>query len=296
MDEPLPYLKRIRTYYQALGYGEPYRWEQFDDIPFAPPAKPLNEATVGIITTAAPFDPEKGDQGPGAPYNAAAKFFEVYSAPTDIEPDLRISHIAIDRHHTTAEDQGSYFPLQALQKLASFGEIGGVAARFHGLPTNRSRHTTWQTDCPELVTRCLEDTIDIALLVPNCPICHQSVAMAAHALEKSGITTVVMGCARDIVEHVGVPRFLFNDFPLGNSAGLPGDPDSQLQIARLALALGVEAEVPRTTRQSPFVWTADPDWKKDYCNIEQLSEAEIARRRKAFDQAKRDTPPKPARR
>ena len=46
-------------------------------------------------------------------------------------------------------------------------------------------------------------------------------------LEANGITTIVVGCAKDIIEHVGVPRFLFSDLPLGNAAGRPLDRASQ---------------------------------------------------------------------
>jgi D-proline reductase (dithiol) PrdB len=45
-----------------------------------------------LITTAAPYQPGKGDQGPGAPYNAAAKFYNVYSEDSSSDHDLRISH------------------------------------------------------------------------------------------------------------------------------------------------------------------------------------------------------------
>jgi len=64
-------------------------------------------ASVTIITTAAPFQPGQGDQGPGAPYNAAAKFYRVYSGATEGKPDLRISHVAIDRKQTTAAGIGN---------------------------------------------------------------------------------------------------------------------------------------------------------------------------------------------
>src|SRR6185295_13671975 len=140
--------------------------------------------------------------------------------------DLRVSHVAIDRKHTTAEDSGTYFPLSALRRAAAQGRIGAIAPRFHGLPTNRSHRVTLETDCPEIVSRCRADGADAAILVPNCPVCHQSVSLAARALEASGIATVVMGCAKDIVEHAGVPRFLFSDFPLGNAAGRPWDAES----------------------------------------------------------------------
>jgi glycine/betaine/sarcosine/D-proline reductase family selenoprotein B len=285
-DEPIPYLQRIRTYYQALGYGAPYQWAHYAEVPFQPLKKPLAESRVTIVTTAAPFQPGQGDQGPGAPYNAAAKFYEVYSGDTARDHDLRISHVAIDRAHTTAEDPGTYFPLDALRATAADGRIGSIAPRFHGAPTNRSHRVTLETDCPEIVARCRADGVDAALLVANCPVCHQTTALAARALEANGIATVVMGCAKDIVEHVGVSRLLFSDFPLGNAAGRPNDPDSQAFTLELALRVLETAPGPRTTVQSPLRWAQSPDWKLDYQNIERLSAEEIARRRADFDKQK----------
>lgn len=285
-DEPIPYLQRLREYYMALGYGEPYAWAHYAEVPFQPLRKPLSQSRVALITTAAPYQAGKGEQGPGAPYNAAAKFYTVYSGEVDQEHDLRISHVAIDRKHTTAADMGSYFPLAALHRLAAAGRIDAVARRFHGAPTNRSQRVTLAVDVPELVRRCQADGADVVLLVPNCPVCHQTVSLAARALEASGMATVIMGCARDIVEHVGVPRLLFSDFPLGNAAGRPNDAASQTQTLEFALELLESASGPRTTRQSPLRWRADASWKLDYCNIARLSEEEIRLRRAEFDVGK----------
>jgi hypothetical protein len=241
---------------------------------------------VGLVTTAAPLQPGKGDQGPAAPYNAAAKFYRVYSGDAAKDHDLRISHVAYDRAHTTAEDPGTWFPLRPLRKAAAAGRIGAVTRHFHGLPTNRSQRTTLDQDCPELLARCREDGADAVVLVPNCPVCHQSVSLAARHLEANGIATVVMGCAKDIVEFVGVPRFLFSDFPLGNSAGRPHDSASQASTLELALRLLEAAPAARTTVQSPLRWSEDASWKLDYSNIERLSADEIARRRAEFDRQK----------
>lgn len=285
-DAPIPYLQRIRTYYQGLGYEPPYEWAHYAQVPFAPFTTPVARARIALITTAAPYQPGKGDQGPGAPYNSAAKFFTVYSGDSALDHDLRISHIAIDRNHTSAADSGTYFPLPAMHTAAAAGRIGSVAPRFHGLPTNRSHRTTLNVDCPEVVARCKKDQVEAALLVPNCPICHQSVSLAARALETSGIPTVVLGCAKDIVEYVGVPRLLFSDFPLGNAAGKPHDPASQAFTVELAMRLLESAPGPRTTVQSPLRWSDNPDWKLDYSNLERLSPDEIARRRAEFDRQK----------
>ena len=111
-------------------------------------------------------------------------------------------------------------------------------------------------------------------------------SLAARHLEANGIPTVIMGCAKDIVEHVGVPRFLFSDFPLGNPAGRPNDPESQEFTLELALRVLESAPAPRTTVQSPLRWGDNADWKLDYSNIDRLSPEEIARRRAEFDRQK----------
>ena len=117
-------------------------------------------------------------------------------------------------------------------------------------------------------------------------MCHQTVSLIARHLEAHGIPTVIMGCAKDIVEHCGVPRFLFSDFPLGNAAGRPFDVPSQRATLDLALRLLESAPAARTTVQSPLRWSADPAWKRDYCNIANLSPEDLARRRQAFDAQK----------
>jgi D-proline reductase (dithiol) PrdB len=118
-------------------------------------------------------------------------------------------------------------------------------------------------------------------------VCHQTVSLAARHLEENGIATIVMGCAKDIVEYCGVPRFLFSDFPLGNAAGRPNDPGSQQFTLDLALRVLASAPAARTTVQSPLRWTGDPSWKLDYSNIERLSPEELRRRREEFDRQKK---------
>ena len=164
-DAPVPYMKRIRDYYLALGYGKPYRWAHYAEVPFQPLARPLAECRVALITTAAPYQPGKGDQGPGAAYNGAAKFYRVYSGDTAIDHDLRISHIGYDRTHTTATDSNTWFPLPLLREVAKSGRIGELAPRFHGAPTNRSQRVTLDEDCPELLARVREDQADAVILV-----------------------------------------------------------------------------------------------------------------------------------
>jgi glycine/betaine/sarcosine/D-proline reductase family selenoprotein B len=285
-DAPIPYMQRTRDYYTAIGYTTPYRWAHYIDVPFQPLRKKLAQSRVALVTTAARFDPTKGDQGPGAPYNGSAKFYQVYDGDTGIDHDLRISHIGYDRLHTTATDSNTWFPLAQLRRLAAAGRIGEVAPRFFGAPTNRSHRVTIDTDAPDILARCEQDGVDAVVLVPNCPVCHQTTSLVARHLEANGIPTVVMGCAKDIVEHAGVPRFLFSDFPLGNSAGRPHDTASQAATLELALTVLETAPAPRTTVQSPQRWNADGAWKRDYLDLGRIGADELQRLRREFDRQK----------
>jgi D-proline reductase (dithiol) PrdB len=286
LDEPIRYMQRTREYYQAIGYDAPYRWAHHDDAPFQSLRRPLAQSRVTLVTTASRFDPAKGDQGPGAAYNSAAKFFQVYEADTSRDHELRISHIAYDRTHTSATDSNTWFPLTQLRRLAAEGRIGEIGPRFFGAPTNRSHRVTVETDAPEILARCKADGVDAVVLVPNCPVCHQSVSLIARHLEQNGVSTVVLGCAKDIVEYAGVPRFLFSDFPLGNSAGKPHDKASQARTLELALTLLDAAAGPRTTMQSPLRWSDDASWKLDYNNVARMSPEELERRRREFEAQK----------
>lgn len=163
-DVPVPYLQRIATYYQALGYGAPYEWAHYAEVPFHPLPKPLSRCRIVLITTAAPFREGAGDQGPGAPYNAQAKFYAVYSGDTGIDHDLRISHVAIDRQHTTAEDPATYFPLPQLRRIAASGRIGSLAPRFQCVFSQYSQRKTLGVDAPRILEWLREDRVDVAVL------------------------------------------------------------------------------------------------------------------------------------
>jgi hypothetical protein len=286
MDQPIRYIERTRNYYLGLGYDNPYVWAHYSKVPFTRLQKPLSQSVLGLITTAVQFDPSKGDQGPGAPYNAAAKFYEPYKTPINQKQDLRIAHVGIDRKNANMEESACWFPLAAARRVVEMGRLQMVSPNFYGLPTNRSQRHTLEIDAPIILKMLRADNVDVAILIPNCPICHQSQSLLARYLEEAGIPTVVMGAAKDIVEYCGVPRFLFSDFPLGNAAARPNDPASQDLNFELALRLLESAPAPRTTVQSPLVWAQDPTWKLDYYNLENLSEQEVERLRDEAERAR----------
>ncbi|HKD56385.1 MAG TPA: hypothetical protein VKD45_02660 [Hyphomicrobiaceae bacterium] len=92
-------------------------------------------------------------------------------------------------------------------------------------------------------------------------------SLVARHLEANGIATVIIGSALDIIEHCGVPRFLFTDFPLGNPCGHPWRRDMQASIVALALRLLADAAGPRSTMRAPFAWKKDPGWRDRYGRV-----------------------------
>jgi D-proline reductase (dithiol) PrdB len=286
LDRPVRYIERTRNYYLGLGYEAPYVWAHYIEVPFAPLQKPLKHSILGLVTTAVPFDASKGPQGPGAPYNAAAKFYDPYTRSIDEDADLRIAHVGVDRRNADMQDSNCWFPLGAAKRAAANARIQSLSKHFYGLPTNRSQRHTLEIDAPLILSKLREDHVDVAVLIPNCPICHQSQSLLARYLEAAGIPTVIMGAAKDIVEYCGVPRLLFSDFPLGNAAALPNNIQSQDSNFELALRLLEGAPAARTTVQSPLVWASDPSWKLDYSNLERLSAEEILRLRDEAEKAR----------
>ena len=286
LDQPVRYIERTRNYYLGLGYETPYVWAHFNEVPFTPLQKPLNQSILGLVTTAVPFDASKGPQGPGASYNAAAKFYDPYIRSIDEDADLRIAHVGIDRRNANMQDSNCWFPLDAAKRAVAKGRIQSLSQHFYGLPTNRSQRHTLEIDAPLILNKMRADQVDVAVLIPNCPICHQSQSLLARYLEAAGIPTAIMGAAKDIVEYCGVPRLLFSDFPLGNAAAQPNNVQSQDSNFELALRLLEGAPGPRTTVQSPLIWASDPAWKLDYSNLERLTAEEIARLRDEAEKAR----------
>ncbi len=79
---------------------------------------------------------------------------------------------------------------------------------------------------------------------------------------------MIIGSARDILDEVGVPRYVFTDLPLGNPLGQPGDVDQQRATLRMALDLVEHAQHPRSSVVVPTRWDGPADWRSTYMSLE----------------------------
>ena len=116
-------------------------------------------------------------------------------------------------------------------------------------------------------------------------------SLVAQYLEAHGVPTVVFGCARDIVEECGIPRFVFSDYPLGNPCGKPYDFDNQRAIVAIGLDLFETATRPGTTVVTPFSWSADDSWKqrvftKEQPFLDETATAKWLERKQAYREQK----------
>lgn len=155
VSEPVRYMERTRRYYEAQGFANPYVWARFEDVPFAPLPKPLAQATLALITTAALHDRQESEPRCVASASTAHPPARLFAG--DLEWHRQATHM---------DDRGTYLPVEALRDLVAEGRLGALAQRFHCAPTEYSQRRTREFDAPELLKRCRQDGADVALLVP----------------------------------------------------------------------------------------------------------------------------------
>ncbi len=155
------YIDRTREYYAAQGYERPYRWAHHAAVPFTKLAKPLAESRLTVVTTASRFTGQEALEG------VLRGSKQVWSGETAVTPDrLYTDDLAWDREGTHTNDVESFLPLASLRALVGEGRLGSLAKRFHGVPTDYSQRRTLEEDAPEILARCREDAVELALLVP----------------------------------------------------------------------------------------------------------------------------------
>lgn len=151
----VPYMERTRDYYRAQGYTTNYVWAHHADTPFTALKKSMTESRVGVITTSMPDT-----------VNGRANR-QVYATPSvPIPESMYTDELSWHKAVTHTDDVNSFLPLEQLMVLEDEGGIGCVAPRFYSVPTEYSQRNTWDDDAPEILQRCREDRVDVAILVP----------------------------------------------------------------------------------------------------------------------------------
>ena len=113
-------------------------------------------------------------------------------------------------------------------------------------------------------------------------------SLVARVLETGGISTVTFTNARDITASAGNPRQIFLNYPLGNPAGRPHDPDNQRDVLRAGLKLLEEADKPGIIVDLPYVWSDSKAWIEDFMTDKQpfISEEAETKRQELVQKAR----------
>ena len=85
--------------------------------------------------------------------------------------------------------------------------------------------------------------------------------LIAREIEARGIPTICLSSAYSITASVNPPRAVFVDFPLGHTAGKPGDKPLQRKIMIDTLSALDGIQIPGTIRTLKYRWSEDNAWK-----------------------------------
>lgn len=255
-DKPIEYMRLTRERYQRHGF-EDYRWVS-NEAPgvLTTPAKPLSDSRLAVVVS-------------GGAYVAGQVAFHykddtgLRDIPKSVDPKaLRFTHVAEKFLVNARKEPNCLVPLDALGRLEADGIVGEVmdpiVSIMGGIYSSRKVR---EIVFPALSERLRAGGAEAVLLIPMCPICHQSMSMLARAFEETGMPSTCVVSAHDIVAAVKPPRAAFVDYPLGHTAGKPNDPEDQYDIVRRALDLFATVEQPGTMVDLGRDWDIDPLWK-----------------------------------
>ncbi len=229
--DPIAYVAQLNQFYRSQGFPA-YQWTVNDTAPLTPMTKRLSECRLAMLTSGGvsrkvdpPFNPQ------------ARNDLRVDAIRSDTAADFFAIHDDYYNHTDAERDLNCIFPIERLRELAVEHVIGEVAPHhysgFMGRTYNRS--AVINEAAPALVRRLREESVDAFVMVPGCPLDHQTVGLVGRVVEAAGIPTVVVATGRDITAQVRPPRSVFVNFPMGNPFGKPFDKVQQRTILLDAL-------------------------------------------------------------
>jgi D-proline reductase (dithiol) PrdB len=200
--------------------------------PFTPLRRSLSMLNLALISSAGayidgtdPFDTTAPDGD-----------FTFREIPADIDPsDLVFSARGYDPA-SVQQDVNVQVPLARLLEFESnrvIGQLNSAFWSFCGFIPDASRLV--EVTAPKLIDRLKHYEVQAALLIPASRLCHQSVALAARAIEQAGIPTMMLSVERDVIEQVHPPRAGFYHGQFGSVVGQPNWPEHQRRVLDEAL-------------------------------------------------------------
>ncbi len=238
----------------------------FDAPSLTPFTVPLEQATIGVLTTSGAYFPDQ--QRLGETEDTSYRLL-----PRERElSELLIAHRSPIRVFAEADPNVTY-PRDRLLELEAEGVIGRLAAAAVSMVGSITRYEELALQTvPRIVGDFRAMGVDLVLVLPFCPQCHVAAGVLARAIEARGLPTTSIATLQRNVLALKPPRALFLDFPLGSSCGRPGEPEQQRDILRRALALAASDWPEWELRRLPQSWNEDGDrgWEVHVDNLYRL--------------------------
>ncbi len=159
--EPVRYIETIMRRYASLGY-QPYRWYVAPDAPpLTPPAKPLAESRLGVLTTSGCY--VAGQVAFHYKDDASIRLI-----PADVDTErLRFAHITENYLVDARRDPDCLVPVSALRRLRDEGVVGGLADAFVSCMGGvYSQRRVREELIPAVEAEFVRQEVDVALLLP----------------------------------------------------------------------------------------------------------------------------------
>jgi D-proline reductase (dithiol) PrdB len=202
--------------------------------PFTPARRAITMTNVALVTSAGAYL----DGTDAFDKNAPDGDFNVRELPSEIDlRDLRFTARGYDAS-AVQQDANVQVPLDRLREFVLNRIIGQLAPAFWsfcGFVPDAAQFAD-QT-IPQILERLRRYEVQVALLIPASRLCHQSVALAARAIEETGIPTMTLGVDREVLESARPPRAAYYDGKLGSVTGEPNWPQFQRRVLDEALRL-----------------------------------------------------------
>ena len=214
--------------------GGHYPWVENKRAPFRPARRALPMLNLALVTSAGAYldGTEPFDTGI---FGGDTSFREI---PIEVGPDdLKWTSRGYDPA-AVREDMNSQVPLDRLREFEGNGIIGQLNPVFWslcGFIPNAARFAA--AGLPELVERVRRYEVQAVLLVPASRLCHQTMSIAARAIEAAGVPTMMLAVDRAVCEQARPPRAAWYPGELGCVVGKPNWPEYQRRVLDEALRL-----------------------------------------------------------
>lgn len=227
----------------------------FDAPQIVPITKPVTELTVGLLVSL-------GAHAPGQQPLQRTNDLSYRLIPRTVPSEQIVFDHATPARFWADEDLNVAFPRDRMAELEAEGVIGALAPDAVSILGSITKWDQLATQtAPRIRDEFRRQNVDLVLVVPFCPQCHQATALLSRALEAGGLPTLMLSTLRDISEAYQPPRTALVDYPIGSPCGRVGDPEHQRATLRAALACPLDATVPQLhTIDLPYQLDGGRDW------------------------------------